>query len=76
METWIQAHTANLKAGDVVRVKDNSYRGSLADVHNGRICEVIQVRSGDVIVKSIDGKLPTLAMTYHSPNILEKKVVD
>jgi hypothetical protein len=43
-------------------------------MHNGRVCEVLLVQGGDVVVKSIDGKLPVLSKTYHSPIVLEKEV--
>jgi hypothetical protein len=74
METWIQAHATNTAVGDVVRVKDGSFSTKLGESHNGRICEVLEIRYGDFIVKSIDDKTPVLKKTYYSPNILEKRV--
>lgn len=74
METWIQAHATNTAVGDVVRVKDGSFSTKLGESHNGRVCEVLEVRYGDFIVKSIDDKTPVLKKTYYSPNILEKRV--
>ena len=74
MEKWIQAHATNTKVGDIVRVKENAFSHELGKSHNGRICEVTEVHSGDFIVKSIDGKKPILKRTFYSPNILEKKV--
>lgn len=72
---WIQVHTANVEIGDVVRVKKNAYSGSTGAIHNGRLCEVIEVRKGDVIVKSIDDALPKLTSTFHPPYNLEKMVI-
>lgn len=74
MDQWIQAHATNTKVGDVVRVKENAFTSELGDTHNGRICEVLEIRGGDFIVKSIDDETPRLSRTYYSPNILEKKV--
>lgn len=67
-------HIGNVKIGDVVRVKQNAYSGSTGKIHNGRLCEVVDIRDGDVVVKSIDNVLPTLTSTYHPPYNLEKKV--
>lgn len=74
METWIQAHATNTAVGDVVRVKNDSFSTKLGESHNGRVCEVLEIRYGDFIVKSIDDKTPVLKKTYYSPNILEKRV--
>lgn len=74
MVTWIQAHATNTKVGDVVRVKDTAFSDSkVAGAHNGRICEVLEIKGGDFIVKSIDDREPFLKRTFYSPNILEKK---
>jgi uncharacterized protein Veg len=74
MEKWIQAHSTNTAPGDIVRVKAGTFSTRLGEAHNGRICEVLSIYSGDFIVKSIDDKKPVLTRTYYSPNILEKKV--
>jgi len=71
---WTQANTANVKQGDVVRVKNDAYMGSTGDIHNGRLCEVIGVVGGDIVVKSIDELKPQLTKTYHPPYNLEKMV--
>ena len=74
MSKWIQAHATNTKVGDVVKVKDDAFsEPKVADAHNGRICEVLEVRGGDFIVRSIDDRKPFLKRTFYSPNILEKK---
>jgi hypothetical protein len=74
MGEWISVHVRNVRPGDVVRVRENAYSGSTGEMHNGRVCEVLLVQGGDVVVKSIDGKLPVLSKTYHSPIVLEKEV--
>lgn len=71
---WEDVTTGSVSIGDTVRVKANSYKNLVGDMHNGRICEVIGICSGDVVVKSIDGMLPLLTKTYHAPYVLEKKV--
>lgn len=73
MSKWVSVHARNVGPGDVIRVRLDAYRGSLGDIHNGRICQVLDVRDGDVVVKSIDGKLPILTATHHSPTSLEKE---
>jgi hypothetical protein len=74
MEKWIQAHATNTAPGDIVRVKEGTFSSKLGETHNGRICEVLSIYSGDFIVKSVDDRLPILKKTFYSPNILEKKV--
>ena len=65
--------SANMfKVGDIVKIKDDAYSGAVGRIHNGRICEVVEVRHGDVIVRSIDDKDPMLTQTRNSPYILEK----
>jgi hypothetical protein len=73
-ELWVQVHTGNIKVGDVVRVKNNAYSGSTGSIHNGRLCEVVEICNGDVIVKSIDNALPELTATHHPSYNLEKLV--
>lgn len=76
MSLWISVHVRNVLPGDIVRVRENAYSGNTGAMHNGRICEVLLVRGGDVVVKSVDGKQPALEKTYHSPAVLEKEVLD
>ncbi len=73
MKKWISVHVRNIKPGDIVRVRENAYKGSTGAIHNGRMCEVLKIKNGDVVVKSIDGKLPQLTETYHPPTALEKE---
>lgn len=73
---WTQAHASNTSPGDVVKVKEDAFSHELGLAHNGRICEVLEIKSGDFIVKSIDDRKPILQRTYYSPNILEKLVIE
>ncbi len=62
----------SFKVGDIVRVKDDAYsEKEVSRIHNGRICQVIEISGGDVVVRSIDKLEPVLERTYHSPYVLE-----
>lgn len=74
MAKWIAAHATNTSVGDVVRVRDDAFTTTLGEAHNGRICEVLEIKGGDFVVTSIDDRDPMLKRTYYSPNILEKRV--
>jgi hypothetical protein len=72
MISWVDSHISEMRVGDVVKVKDNAYHGDVAEMHNGRICEILKVGHGDVVVCSIDDKRPVLRWTHHSPDVLQK----
>lgn len=72
---WTDVTASNIAVGDMVRVKLNSYSGVVGEIHNGRYCEVLDVRDGDVVVCSIDGLTPILSETHHSPYVLEKMAI-
>jgi hypothetical protein len=69
---WVQAQPGQIVVSNKVRVKLDAFRGELGPRHNGRVCKVVGVRYGDIIVKSIDGKKPELDGTHYSPHDLEK----
>ncbi len=70
---WFPARIDQIRPGEKVRVLHDAYEsGSLAQTHNGRICEVLEVKDGDVICKSIDDRLPTLNGTHYPPYHLEQ----
>lgn len=69
---WVQVYPGQISVAEKVRVKSDAYTGELGPIHNGRVCKVVGVRYGDVIVKSIDGKAPILDGTHYTPNDLEK----
>jgi len=72
---WQDVSIEKLRIGDHVRVKLDAYSGEVGDIHNGRYCAVLGLGNGDVIVKSIDGILPKLEKTHHSPYVLERRLI-
>jgi hypothetical protein len=76
MSTWNRIlKISDVAIGDVVMVKLDAYDKEIGEMHNGRICEVVDIMYGNVIVKSIDQRLPKLSRTYHSPYMLLKEVL-
>ena len=73
-EIWIDAAPGQIVVGDMVRVKHDAFDGDSGALHNGRRCKIIAIRSGDVIVDSIDGKMPALKGTHYSPFKLQKRI--
>ena len=71
---WQQAAPGFIKRTDIVRVKNDAFTGDLGRIHNGRVGKVVDVRSRDVIVMTIDGKNPHLGGAHYSPYMLEKLV--
>jgi signal peptidase I len=61
-----------INPGDVVIVNSDAYSGDVGEMHNGRVCKVLETRDGDVIVMSIDERKPQLWWTHHSPHVLKK----
>jgi hypothetical protein len=59
---------------EIIRVKEQAFTGQQGKRHNGRICRVVAVRYGDIIVKSIDNRDPLLDGTHYSPHDLEKLI--
>jgi hypothetical protein len=74
---WVDvASSADVLVGDTVKVSSEAYKNQkIASMHNGRICKVVNIQDGDVVVASIDGKLPYLRSTRHAPHFLRKMVV-
>ena len=70
---WTDVSSRDAQIGDVVRVKLDAYSGVVGEIHNGRHCEILAIRDGDVVVRSVDGILPELSETHHSPYSLEKR---
>lgn len=73
-EVWVPALPGQIKVGDEVRVLADAFSDKTGVIHNGRRGKVTAVRYGDVIVKSTDGKTPTLDGIHYSPYKLEKRV--
>lgn len=73
---WIPAQPGQIIVTDKVRIKADAFVGETGTMHNGRICKVVGVRYGDIIVKSIDGKAPQIDGTHYSPHVLEKFIAE
>lgn len=70
---WHPARLGQIRPGDKVRVLRDAFDlESLALIHNGRICEVLAVKGGDVVVRSIDGRTPMLDGAHYAPYKLEQ----
>ena len=73
-EIWEPASPGFVRVGDEVRVMADAYEGEVGQIHNGRRGRVVAVRYGDIILKTTDGKEPTIDGSHHSPWKLEKLV--
>lgn len=70
---WVPARIGQIRAGDKVRVLRNAFPSAVVGKrHNGRICEVVEVKDGNVICKSIDDREPILTETRYAPYDLEQ----
>lgn len=70
---WGPARAGDIKVTDVVRVKSDAYDLASGKYPlNGRVGKVVGVRSGDIIVKTTDTKLPVLDGQHFSIPSLEK----
>lgn len=63
-----------LQVGDTVRVRRDAFKGPAGRTHNGRVGRVLAKRSGDIIVRSIDGGTPYLDAAHYPPSALELKI--
>ena len=74
-ENWVKAQIGQIKVADTVRVPFNAFDESTGKSSlNGRRGRIVAVRSGDIIVKTDDGKLPVLDGIHIRPEFLEKLV--
>jgi hypothetical protein len=73
-EIWVDARRGDLKVGDQVRVMHDAFDGELGAVHNGRRGHITAIRSGDIIVKMNDGKLPEIDGAHYQPEKLQKRI--
>jgi len=74
-ETWTQVRAGDIKVSDEVRIKSDAFDGELGMIHNGRRGVVVGVRYGDVIIRTTDGREPSLDGSHYPPQKLEKLVV-
>jgi hypothetical protein len=72
--TWTPLQPGQVSVADVIRVKADAFSDKLGPIHNGRKGLVVDVRYGDIIVNSTDGKSPELKGVHYSPYKLEKRV--
>ena len=73
-DLWTGVEMKDIRVGDVLRVRKDAYTGKAAEAHNGRLVKVIDRKDGDVVVHTIDMKLPYMTGTRHAPYRLERKV--
>ena len=74
-ERWVPAQAGfMLGVGDQVRVRKDAYSGELGTIHNGRRGVIVAKRSGDIIVKHVDGLKPSRNDARYPPSVLEKKM--
>jgi len=73
-EIWEDARPGFIKVADIVRVKHDAFDGDIGNLHNGRVGKIVAIRSGDVIINSIDDVSPEIKGAHYSPNKLEKRV--
>jgi acetoin utilization protein AcuC len=70
---WVPARIGQIRAGEKVRVLRDAFpSATVGKRHNGRICEVVEVRDGNVICKSLDDREPILTETRYAPYDLEQ----
>lgn len=72
--TWVQAKPGALVIRDVVRVRADAYTGPAGIAHNGRVGQIVAIRSGDIHVK-YDDEPDVSKIVRHSPFALEKRVL-
>lgn len=72
-DRWVPARIGQIRPGEKVRVLRDAFEDERAGRrHNGRVCEVIEVRDGDVICRSIDDRDPVLTATHYAPYDLQQ----
>lgn len=74
---WHPARIGDIRAGDRVRVVRDAFTDPEGSrLHNGRVCEVIEVHDADVVCRSVDGREPALTAARYAPYLLEQWVED
>lgn len=72
-EKWVKAQIGQIKVADTVRISFNAFDESTGKSSlNGRRGRIVAVRSGDIIIKTDDGKSPVLDGLHIRPEALEK----
>jgi hypothetical protein len=73
-EVWFDGEPGMFTVGDYIRVKNNAFDGPEGATQNGRRGVIVAIRSGDIIIKSNDGKQPLLDGIHYHPSKLQKRV--
>jgi hypothetical protein len=74
-ENWVKAQIGQIKVADTVRILFDAFDESTGKSNlNGRRGRIVAVRSGDIIIKTDDDKLPVLDGIHVRPEFLEKLV--
>ena len=72
---WKPAYVGyDLQVGQTIRVQKDAFSGGTGRVHNGRVGRITGKRSGDIIVRSTDGREPFLDAAHYPANKLEVRV--
>lgn len=70
---WQEARIGQIRPGDKVRVMRDAFPDEvLGRIHNGRVCEVLTVKDGDVICRTTDDREPVLKGSHYPPHLLEQ----
>jgi hypothetical protein len=74
-ERWVKAQIGQIRVADVIRIPFDAFDDSTGKSSlNGRRGRIVAVRSGDIIIKTDDEKLPVLDGVHIRPEFLEKLV--
>jgi hypothetical protein len=73
-DVWIEARPGALSVGDIVKVRHDAYEGEPGVIHNGRKGKITGIRYGDIVIRTVDDKVPFIDGAHHSPHKLLKKV--
>jgi cation transport ATPase len=71
---WVQAMAGQLIVGDRVRVKTSAFTGIDGKIYNGRVGRIVAVRTGRIVFRSTDEKVPLIDGTHFFPEALEKRI--
>lgn len=73
-DSWAPVQAGFVKVADQVRIRFDAFDGEKGETLNGRQGKIVGLRSGDIIIKSNDGKSPVLDGIHFKAESLEKLV--
>jgi len=73
-DTWVPVQAGFVKVADQIRIRFDAFDGEKGEALNGRQGKIVGLRSGDIIIKSNDGKSPVLDGIHFKAENLEKLV--